>query len=165
MLEKYLLKDGSIYWHKLYLDLMPEWMTEYSPPGGDYSYATYLYQPHKYFIALYDHIKYLFQRGRRGWSDRDAWGWCSHHAQMMVGVLQYLRKYKHGHPIGLTPGKWSKKLAIMEQGFQALLDEENDVTSYKRLSRREYRKLIFSRRRMVRLGLKYFRIYYFDLWD
>lgn len=165
MTKKYCLKDGSIYWHKLYFGLMPDWTKKYCPPGGDYNYAAYLYQPHKYFIALYDHVKYFIQRGRRGWSDRDAWGWYNHHAEMMVGVLQYLRQHKHGYPTGLTPSKWAKKLNVMEQGFQARIDEENDVTSYKTLSRPEERKLIFSRRRKLMLGLKYFRTYYYNLWD
>jgi hypothetical protein len=155
-MKKYLLKDGSIYWHRLYFDFVPTWMTKYCPPGGDYNYAAYLYQPWKYFIALYDHAKYFIQRGKRGYSDRDVWGWYSHHAEMMVGVLQHLRKYKHGHPIGLM---------VMEQGFQAAIDEENDVTSYKRLSNKEHRKLIFTRRRKLMLGLKYFREHYYSLWD
>lgn len=163
--KKYLLKDGSIYWHSLYFGIMPKWMTNNSPPGGDCNYAAYLYQPHKYFIALYDHVKYFIQRGMRGYSERDVWGWYSHHAIMMVGVLQHLRKYKHGTPIGLTPRKWSEKLNIMEQGFQAVIDEENDVTSYKKLSMKEYRKLIFHRRRKLMLGLKYFREHYQSLWD
>src|SRR5258708_39367581 len=116
-------------------------------------------------MGLWDEVVWFVQRGQRGYSDRDVWGWCDHHAAMMVGVLQYLRKHKHGYPIGLTPGKWSKKLAIMEQGFQAVIDEEDDVTSYKRLSRKEHRKLIFSRQRKLMLGLKHFRTYYGSLWD
>ncbi len=101
----------------------------------------------------------------RGYSDRDVWGWYNHHAEIMVGILQYLRKYKHGYPIGLTPGKWTKVLLVMEQGFQAIIDGENDMTSYKRLSSKEQRKLIFKRRRKLMLGLKYFRTYYYNLWD
>ncbi len=165
MFSNYRLKDGSIYWHKLYYDNVPRFMSLYGPPGGDYNYAAYLYQPHKYFVALYDHVKYFIQRGRRGWSDRDAWGWYNRHAEIMVGVLQYLRKHKHGTPLGLTPGKWTKKLEIMEQGFQVVIDEDNDMTSYKELSQRENRKLIFGRRRKLMLGLKYFRTYYYNLWD
>ena len=115
-------------------------------------------------MELYDEVKWFIQRGMRGYSERDIWGWYSHHAVMMVGVLQYLRKHKHGYPIGLTPGKWSKKLSVMEQGFQAAVDEDNDVTSYKRLSNKEHRKLIFSRRRKLMLGLKCFREHYSSLW-
>jgi hypothetical protein len=151
--------------HRLYFDHVPNWMCKYGPPGGDYNYAAYLYQPHKYLISLYDHVKYFIQRGRRGYSERDVWDWRSHHSRMMIGVLQYLRKHKHGYPCGLSLAKWDKKLTVMEQGFQSAIDEENDYKSYKTLSKEEYRKLIFSRRRKLMLGLKYFREYYQDLWD
>ncbi len=163
--KKYYLKDGGIYWHKLYFDIVPDWMAKYGPPGGHYNYAAYLYQPHKYFIDLYDHVKYFIQRGMRGYSDRDVWSWCNHHSEMMVGVLQSLRTHKHGYPADLTPGKWTRALNIMEQGFQAMIDEENDVTSYKQLSHKVHRKLVFKRRRKLMLGLKYFRTYYYNLWD
>src|SRR6266853_4104629 len=165
ILKKYRLSSGNIYWHKLYFAIMPKWMKKYSPPFGDYNYAAYLYQPHIYLIELYDNVKWFIQRGCRGYSEREVWGWCTHHANMMIGVLRHLRKYKHGHPIGLTPGKWAKKLNVMEQGFQAFMDDENDVTSYKQLSHKEYRKLIFRRQRKLMLGLKYFRAYYANLWD
>jgi hypothetical protein len=165
ILKKYRLEDGGIYWHKLYYDMVPRFMTRYSPPGGFYNYAGYAYRPHEYVHDLWLQAKWFVQRGTRGWSDSDAWNWYSHHARVMIGVLRYLREYKHGYPIGLTPAKWGKKLSVMKQGFQAVLDEENDFTSYKQLPRREYLKFIFSRRRKLILGLKYFRTYYYNLWD
>lgn len=165
VLNKYLLEDKTIDWHKLYFDAVPGWMTDYSPPGGHYNYAAYLYQPHRYLIDLYSSLKYFIQRGRRGWSNQDAWNWCHHHAKVMVGVLQYLRKNAHSYPMGSRPAVWNKKLSTMELGFQALLDEDNDCTSYKKLSNSDYRKLMFSRRRKLMLGLKYFRENYRDLWD
>jgi hypothetical protein len=163
--KKYCLKDGSIYWHKLYFAVVPTILTRYSPPFGSYNYAYYLIRPDKYVMDLIDEVRYFIQRGRRGYSDRDVWGWYSHHSRMMVGVIQYLRKHKHGYPLGLTPAKWSKALAIMEKGFQSVIDEENDYHSYKNLSKAEYRKLIFIRQRTLMLGLKYFRKYYYNLWD
>lgn len=42
---------------------------------------------------------------------------------------------------------------------------ENDFTSYRKLSIKEYRKLLFHRHRKLMLGLKYFRTYYYNLWD
>jgi len=166
IVRRYRLKDGGIYWHRLYYDLMPKFMCNHSLPGiGGYNLAHYLIRPHEIFMDYGRQVKWFWQRGTRGWADQDAWGWYSHHSVMMVGVLQYLRKYKHGYPIGLTPGKWAKKLKAMEEGFQAAIDEENDVTSYKKLPMKEYRKLIFKRRRKLMLGLKYFRAHYYSLWD
>ena len=158
-------KDGSFAWHTIYFDLAPDWMCKYSPPLGHYNYAAYLLKPHHYIHDLYLQVKWFIQRGRRGYSESDIWGWCSHHARVTVGVLTYLKEHKHGYPIGLTPTKWSHKLDVMIDGFQAMLDEEDDVTSYKRLSRRDHLKLIRTRQRKLRLALKYFGIYYWNLWD
>jgi hypothetical protein len=165
MLEKYRLKDGSIYWHKLYFSLVPKWTTKYSPPLGTYNYAAYLYRPHRYVMDLYDRAKWFVQRGYRGYSDCDVWGWSSHHSRMMVGVLEQLIIHGHGYPIGLSPAKWDKKLQVMQEGFQAAVDEEDDMTSYKKLSRQAYLGLMRTRRRKLDLALKYFRKYYQNLWD
>jgi hypothetical protein len=165
MLEKYRLKDGSIYWHHLYFSIVPNWMIKYSPPGGSYNYAAYMYQPHKYFRDIYCNCKYFFQRGIKGYSERDAWGWYSHHAKMMVGVLQYLRKSKHGCPPDLTSAKWDKILLKMINGFQTVEDEQNDFISYKVLTTAQYRKFILNEHKKLTLALKYFQKYYFSLWD
>ena len=159
------LSDGSVNWHNLYYDLMPKFMTNGSLPGGSYNRAYYLIHPWKYAEDLYYQAKWFIQRGHRGYSDRDMWGWFSHHSQIMVGVLRDLRRTTHGHPLGLTPGKWDKKLRIMQEGFQAVIDEDNDFTSYKKLSRKAHLKLVYGRRRKTMLGLKYFREYYYSLWD
>jgi hypothetical protein len=163
--KKYLLKDGSIYWHKLYYALIPKCMTAHCLPGGSYNYAYYLVHPHMYFIELFDNTKWFIQRGWRGYSDCDVWGWYSHNARVMVGVLSTLRKTTHGYPVGMSPAKWDKKLAVMQDGFQAVIDEEEDFRSYKRLGRKEHLKLVRSRYQRTRRGLKYFREYYHNLWD
>lgn len=163
--KKYLLKDGSIYWHKLYYAFMPKFLTNNRLPGGSYNCAYYLVCPHKYLEELYYHVKWAVQRGLRGYSDSDVWGWYSHHARMMVGVLASLRKTTHGYPIGMSPTRWDKKLAVMQDGFQAVTEEEDDFTSYTKLGHKANLKLTRSRYRRTREGLKYFREYYFNLWD
>lgn len=163
--KKYLLKDGSIYWHKLYFDLVPNWSTKYSPPLGNYNYAAYLIAPHKYVKDLYYQAKWFIQRGMRGYSDYDVWGWCHHHSRMMVGVLKQLRQTTHGYPLGMSPKKWDKKLKFMQDGFQAFVDEDDNVISYRKLSTKEYHKLMMQRQRKVRAALKQFRECYYDLWD
>lgn len=163
--KKYLLKDGSIYWHKLYYAFMPKFMTAYSLPGGNYNRAYYLIRPHQYVKDLYYLAERFIQRGLRGYGDSDVWGWYSHHARISVAAIASLRKTTHGYPIGLTPRKWDKKLAVIQDGFQAVIDEEEDFTSYKKLSRKAHLKLVRDRYRRTRKGLKYFRTYYFNLWD
>lgn len=163
--KKYLLNDGSIYWHSVYFDLMPRWTTRYSPPLGHLNYAAYFYQPHKYAQDVYLEMKWFIQRGCRGYSDSDVWGWCSHHSRMMVGVLKQLRRTTHGYPIGLSPARWDKKLKTMQEGFQAMVDEEDDVISYKKLSQKQHRKLMKSRALKLRKALGLFQEHYYNLWD
>lgn len=165
ILRKYRLKDSGIDWHKLYYDIVPLFMVRYSPPMGSCNYAYYLIHPWMYFIELYDETKWFVQRGLRGWADCDAWGWCRHLSRINVEVLTYLRKHVHGYPLGLTPRTWDKKLQVMIDGFQAMLDEENDTTSYKKFSHKDHLKLVRSRQRKLMLALKYFRLYYYNLWD
>lgn len=162
----YLLKDGTVYWHKLYYDIVPDFLCNHSLPLiGGYNLAYYLIRPHKIFIDYAREVKWFWQRGTRGISDRDMWGYVTHHAEQMITVCKYLRKYKHGYPVGLTPGKWDRVLNKMQEGFQAFMDEENDVTSYKTLSPKQHRKLLFSRRRKLMFGLTLFRRHYYSLWD
>jgi len=155
MLNKYRLEDGSIYWHKLYYAIMPRFMTRYSPPGGDYNYAAYLYQPHRYFIALYDHVEAFIQRGYRGYADRDIWGLDYYLAGWMPAALEQLRRTKHGTPLGMTPKGWDTRLTIIVDGFKAA-KAMDDIPGVKR-----YRQL----KRQMDKGLKMFAECYLNLWD
>lgn len=165
MNKKYLLNDGSIYWHKLYFDLVPNWMCKYSPPFGSYNYAAYLYQPHEYVIDLYNQAKWFIQRGMRGYSDSDVWGWYSYMAKINDAALRHLADNKMGHPCGMTMKGWRTRLLKMADGFQAVIEEENDVTSYKRLTQREYRALVQRRWNRLDAGLKLYSKHFQSLWD
>lgn len=164
--RKYVLGNGHIYWHKLYYDLVPDFLCNHSLPlVSSYNLAYYLYQPWKILDEYYRLLKWSWQRVRYGISERDMWGYMTHHAEQMIRVCSYLRKYKHGHPMGMTPAIWDRKLDQMQAGFQAYMDEENDVTSYKKLSREAYRKLRMQRHRKLMFALKLFREHYYSLWD
>ncbi len=155
MLKKYRLTDGSIYWRKFYYDMMPRFMTRYSPPLGDYNYAAYLYQPHKYIKCLYDHIKWFIQRGYRGYADCDVWSLDYYLSDWMPKALRYLEKNKRGHPIGMTMRGWQTRLRIMREGFEAAkaLDDLSTKEQYQQLKRKLDR------------GLKLFAEHYLSLWD
>lgn len=152
-LKKYRLKDGSIYFHKLYFDLVPKVLIRYSPPFGAYNYAAYLYQPHKYIVALYDEARYFIQRGRRGYSDRDAWNLHSYLAEWMPAALRSLQG-GHGHPLGMTRKGWDRRLEIMARGFEAVnhIWEESPL-GWKR------------GKRVLRRGMKLFAEHFLNLWD
>lgn len=51
-------------------------------------------------------IKSFYQRGKRGWSDRDTWGLCYHLADVIHETIYHLKEIHHGHPGYLTEGKW-----------------------------------------------------------
>lgn len=165
LLKKYRLSDDSIYWHRLYFDLVPRWMTNNSPPFRWYNWAWYFYNPQKYVVHLWDEAKWFVQRGRRGYSDQDVWGWYSYIARTNAGALRTLAENKMGHPIGMTMEGWRGRLLKMADGFQAVIDDENDYTSYKRLSRKEYKGLLCRRKQRLLAGLKLYREHFQSLWD
>lgn len=45
-------------------------------------------------------VKWDLQRAERGWSDCDAWGTYSYLAKVIKETCQYIRKHKHGVPMG-----------------------------------------------------------------
>lgn len=152
--KKYHLKDGSVYWHRLYFDFMPEWMTKYGPPFGTYNYSAYLYQPHKYLADLFREAKYFIQRGYRGYSDRDVWSIDWFLTTIMPPILRRLKKTTHGYP---TPNmgmkRWQKKLEKMAQTFEvARRIQEYDKDSLK--LQKEFNR-----------GMQDFVKYFFNLWD
>lgn len=118
ILKKYRLSDGSIYWHKLYFDIIPDWMTRYSPPFGKYHYAAYAYRPHKYIRDLFLEAKWFIQRGMRGYSDRDTWSIDGYLCSWMPQALTTLRKRRIGHPTGLTKRSWDARLDRMINAFR-----------------------------------------------
>lgn len=157
MLKKYHLKDGSIYWHKLYFDIVPKWTTKYSPPFGAYNYAYYAYNPHKYFVALYDEVKWFIQRGYRGYSDRDTWSIDWYLCTWMPEALATLKKRKIGHPIGLTNRAWQVKLDRMINAFKIAHKIQN--CDYKTV------KEAYAAQKQFRKDFNLVKIHFFNLWD
>lgn len=155
--KRYLLKDGSIYWHKLYFDIVPKWMTKYSPPFGAYNYAHYLYQPHKYFGELYDEVRYFIQRGQRGFSDRDVWSIDYYMCSWMPQALEQLRRTKHGTPIGLTPKQWDSKLDRMINAFKIA----RKIQDFEYIKKEEYQVAL----KQFRKDFNVINTYFFNLWD
>jgi hypothetical protein len=155
--KKYRLKDDSIYWHKLYFSLVPKWMTKYAPPLGDYNYAFYLYQPHKYFITLYDQAKWFIQRGYRGYSDKDTWSIDWYLCSWMPQALETLKKRKMGHPVGLNRKSWYAKIDRMINAFKIARKIQNydyKTTAEVQAAVKQFRK-----------DFDVFKNHYLSLWD
>ena len=155
--KKYLLKDGSIYWHRLYFDFVPSLLKRYSPPGGSYNYAAYLYQPHKYVIELFGHAKWFIQRGYRGYSDRDVWSIDWYLTTWMPGALTQLKKNTHGHPIGMSQKAWEKKLDRMINAFKVA----RKIQDYDYKTADEYKAAL----KLFRKDFNLVKTYFFSLWD
>jgi hypothetical protein len=155
--KKCLLNNGSIYWHKLYFDNVPKWMTKYSPPLGNYNYAAYLYQPQKYLIALYDRAKWFIQRGYRGYSDRDTWSIDWYLCEWMPAALATLKKRKIGHPFGESQKSWRAKIDRMINAFvlaRKIQNYDYKTTEEMQTAMKQFRK-----------DFNLVKTHFFDLWD
>lgn len=53
--------------------------------------------PH-YHRDVWWEIKTFYQRGRRGWGDRDVWGLDHYLSKVIPEALEHLKKTGHGHP-------------------------------------------------------------------
>lgn len=76
--------------------------------------------------ATISNIKAYRQRGKRGWADRDTWGFDTFLANVMRDGITYLNKTKHGWPDGrhgvATFEDWTEVLDEIVEGMQAHLD-------------------------------------------
>jgi len=157
VLKKYRLKDGSIYWHKFYFDLVPKWMTKYSPPLGNYNYAAYLYQPHLYVRDLYLQAKWFVQRGHRGYSDKDTWSIDWYLCTWMSDALAMLKKRKLAHPIGMSHKAWMAKIDRMINAFRIA----RKIQNYDYKTTRECQAAL----KQFRKDFNLVKIHFFSLWD
>lgn len=153
----YRLKDGSIYWHKLYYATVPQFLVRHSPPFGMYNYAHYLCKPHEYIRELFAECRWFVQRGQRGYSDRDVWSIDYYLCSWMPQALRDLKRSKHGYPIGMSQKTWEQKLDSMTEAFQVA----------KKINNADYRTPEAYRRALKQFRRKFnvVKMHFFDLWD
>jgi len=72
---------------------------------------------------IFYHLLWFWQRGRRGWSDRDTWSFDCYLASILAGGLTHLRDTGHGYPPDLSPERWRAILTEMADGFAAYESE------------------------------------------
>lgn len=77
-----------------------------------------------FFKCLPREIKWFWQRGKRGYSDRDVWNMDDWFLDTIIPMLKKLKTIKHGYPANLTPEEWDKILDRMIFCFK----EANDST-------------------------------------
>lgn len=112
-------------------------------------------------LGAYYNIRAFIQRGRRGYSDEDAFGWCDYLATIMPGVIEGI-KNGPGVPTEFIdmpdPKKaWNEVLDIMADGFAAHLELNKYYFG-------PFDKAAAIRERRDR-GLALFAKYYGDLWS
>ena len=116
----------------------------------------------KYFpVRLWSWIEDLwlntiafFQRGKRGFADKDVWGFDYYLAEVIAGGLKLLRENHGGHPLGLTDEKWNSILDEIIEGFEA----RNNCESYEEF-------LSIEADKKLNKSLELFAKYFQDLWD
>ncbi len=76
-----------------------------------------------FFKYLPQEIKYFWQRGIRGYSDRDVWGIDDWFLNIIVPMLEQLKEVKQGYPPDLTSEQWDEILDRMIFCFKEANEE------------------------------------------
>lgn len=76
-----------------------------------------------FFKYLPIEIKWFWQRGTRGYSDRDVWGIDDWFLNIIVPMLEQLKEVKHGYPSDLTSEQWDEILDRMIFCFKEANEE------------------------------------------
>jgi len=103
-------------------------------------------------------IKFFFQRGKRGWSEKDVWSIDYYLSEIIPQMIVHLRSISHGHPVDLSKEEWDKILEKIEQGFIASKRMQDFDGEYNMEKYKEDEKLF-------KEAMELFKEWYFDLWD
>lgn len=142
----------------------------------------------EYPEEIYDEIKYFIQRGKRGYSDRDLWGFPWYLAEMLPKALKQLKEIQHilptwkqGEPEEVAQKRWYGIMDNMIYTFEIahkILNDHYiycpsglyDIERYKEI-RENMSELEFTTIMTKEECLKYengwelFQEHFFSLWD
>jgi len=143
-----------------YYKIMPKWMCDNSPIGGNCNYAYYLIHPWQLIEDWCYQTKWFVQRGWRGYGDNDARGIDWYLTSWLPAAIRRIKnnKYRYGHPCGMTRKGWETRLEHMIDGFEAAREIQDMKHAYK--SREQ--KVAWTR---FHTGMKLFHEHFFNLWD
>lgn len=146
------------------------WWYRYSPPFGDYNYWYYFRRPLSYFTCLHRNLKWFYQRGKRGYADRDVWSIDWHLSSYMGDALRDLANQVHGTVIidtgrtitdfndidCLTLEEWQFTIRYIAETFDlARKIQQYDVMDMDmKLAQKRFDH-----------GMRMFSEYFFQLWD
>jgi|TARA_Y100000310_G_C20601248_1_gene773165 hypothetical protein len=99
-------------------------------------------------------IKWFWQRGRRGYSDCDVWGFDTYLAKVIPGGLRALRDLENSHPALIPPKEW---MAILT----------NIADEIERANKQYEEGVSFTKKDQKRLTLAFWKLgkHFFHLWD
>lgn len=127
-------------------------------------------------------VKSFIQRAKRGWSDRDTWGFSYYLAKTISKGVYHLKKYAHCHPNDLTEGQWMDvlnkitatfdKASRISDGNLYLIKDKKEKERWQKVLddiNKEYetndRCMTSKEIREYNQGWTLFREYFFSLWD
>ena len=82
-----------------------------------------IYRLIKFIKNIPKKIKWFFQRGFRGYSDKDIWNIDKWFLNTIIPMLKQLKKEKNGYPIYMTEQQWDIILDNMIDSFKESTDE------------------------------------------
>lgn len=147
------------------------WWYRYSPPFGDYNYWYYMKHPHEYILCLCRNLKYFYQRGTRGYCERDVWSIDWHLTSYMGNALRDLSAQVHGTPIidtgrtfddpndcdTLTIEEWKATILYIAETF----DIGRKIQDFEYMTTEEVQVAM----KRFNHGMAMFTEYFFNLWD
>ena len=129
-------------------------------------------------------IKWFFQRGTRGYSDKDVWSIDIWFKSIIIPMLEQLKETKQGHPIDMTEEEWNLTLNNMINYFKECTDfycseknEYEDEYMSRIMSANEYDKLLADKwlkreeeidkykNKMKDKAFELFSKHFYSLWD
>ena len=122
----------------------------------DYRKTYYLIRPWKLFYEYYRKIKWVIQRGLRGYADCDVWSLDMYLVRWLPDAINKLRTNLHGYPIEMTSESWDATLQEMETDLRyaqlyLLMEGTPEVWHEYQLKGEK--------------GLDLFRKHFYSLWD
>jgi hypothetical protein len=107
--------------------------------------------------TTYYDIKAFWQRGKRGWSNSDAWSFDTYLAKVIRDGVQHLNDTKHGWPgEPMTYEEWGQILTEISEGMQAHIEIADVFTEQQRLPALEAKRA---------LAFTHLAAYFPHLWD
>jgi len=129
-------------------------------------------------MNIFKEIKYFYQRGKRGYSDRDAWDFDDYLSSIIIKGVRDLKENVYGCPGDLYDKdrkndeyhKWKEILEEIASGFEAA-QRIKDMSYMKRVKKDKYyttevdEKKAEAMTKKYERGMKLFSKYFLNLWD